>query len=385
MRALLPFLLLTLAVFALNLKPTADCLTVAKVHPEAVLLYQALSGSQPNTALLAILDSAPDKLIATLSLKLLGYKVNPNMLDVVTFNPCGKAEKAFVYFALGLPGWKELAKEVSSLSVFRIENYGLACACKAAFFLKLIGYKPSWVGLLLNLKPSDVTTVEGLIWCSALQKEYGIDTLYETLLKYLSPDGCIKNEIGLKDYDLTAQFLIAYSLLQYWNAPKITATPTTAQGVTLKTITITATTLKTLTKTVYETIKKTVVVTVSGCIPLSLAETRVLWESTETVRTVDLRNVPYAVYQIDASKGDRIVVDCNGGCGSVIVGENVTLYPQVVGGSTTYAPQGGSWNSAPCGSQLVWNAKGPVTVYALGNCPITLTIVHSVPEVYVCK
>ncbi len=383
-------LALSVLAFSLNLKPTIDYMVTRGTYPGITVLAQALVEGSANQALLNNLDNAKDPLAAALALKILGFKVPAKYLEVQALTPCQKAEKAFVYKVLGLPGWKAMIDSLLRNDLFTIANSGYACACKTAYFLALAGYNPSWGIYYLQLNPQSVRTVEALIWCSAYQKLFGINKLFEALLSHISPTGAVTNSIGMPDDYLTAQFLLAFSLLKFKaHSTTTTTTTTTPSGVAITTITITMTqertqyktstvtktvyATKTVTKTMYVTSTKLVYGTLKACVPL----TNLMMTTTQVVSTQFYTLNPsiggYAVAVIPAEKGVGVSVTCNGSCGKFYIGENYTVAPGYVGATTTYTPYGGNWATAPCGSGYYWEANGPVTIYAVGTCPQTIT------------
>ena len=421
MRAGLALLALAVALYPLSIVPSVNLMETVGKYPEATVLAQALCGLSVNTNLAdKIITDYSDPLIAALTLKVLGYKIPSGLLNVNPTSLCDKAEEAYVYKVLGIEGWDAVLSEVLNAKPSEVLNSGLACACKAAFFSLLSGKAPPWLNaLLLELKDSKDLGLEALIWCSALEKLlYGKSPLEKELALHMAPNGAITPFPGsdIEDYYDTAQFLIAYSLLQCGNL-KVTKTTTgpTPAGITFITITqtftkfvtsfittlttVTETMFKTLytTSTVLETMTKTVTANVLNTITknvyvtktvscLTLNQPITVVEYKAITKTITLNLKSYAIRELDYGPGTYSVA-CNGG-GTFYLGQSISAYPVYVGGLTKWMPQG-YFKLAPCdGSGLVTSGK-VVTVMVSGYRPVTLTVVAKVkasePKMVICN
>ncbi len=417
--------MLTALIFvslALSVVPSVNLMETVGKYPEATVLAQALCGLSINTNLVdKVLTDYGDPLVAALALKVLGYNVPSELLNVNPTSICDKAEKAYVYKVLGLEGWDAILDEVVKAKPSEVLSSGLACACKAAFFTLLSGKYPPWLNaLMLELKDSKELGLEALIWCSALEKLlYGKSTLEKELALHITPNGAVTPfpGSGIADYYDTAQFIVAYALLQCSHAkvsPKtnttegstriafITITQTLTKYITsfittlttvtktlFKTLYTTSTLVQTVTKTmtaeVFNTITKNVYVTKTvSCLtlnrPVSIVEQEVI------TKTITLNMRSYAIRELDYGSGTYRII-CNGG-GTFYLGQSISAYPVYVGGLTKWMPQG-YFKMAPCdGSELVTSGK-VVTVMVSGYQPVTLTVIAKiktlVPKIVICS
>jgi len=389
---------------ALSIVPSVNYMETVGKYPEATVLAEALCGLNVNTNLVNELNSNyGDPLIAALALKVLGYNVPPSLLTTPASTVCDKAEKAFVYKFLGIESWKALIEEVLKSRPSEVLSSGLPCACKAAVFALLSGFKPAWLPTVL-LEIGGKMSLDSLVWCSALQKlMYGKSSLEKELAEYISPNGALTPfpSSDVPDYYETAQFLIAYSLVQCGPKVKVEETPQTTAtgGVSFVTITQTLTTfvtslikkLTTVTQTLFET--STVISTVTKTVTMYLRSINTVTRNvyvTRTYRCVTL-NTPITlittrtvVSPITLSPRSYVLrvlpfgegtyqVTCNGG-GTFYLGKEITPYPQYNGQKVRWLPQGGDFNRAPCdGSALATQGK-TLTVMVEASNPVTLTM-----------
>ncbi|ALU12342.1 hypothetical protein EYM_02640 [Ignicoccus islandicus DSM 13165] len=385
----LAFLLIASLSYAVSvdLKASMDYLEVNGKYPGALILAQVMNGMTPNELLIEKAlkgEGVTYKLEAALALKIMGYKVPRDLLEVESNTICSKAEKAFVYAMVGMPSWESFVEDVKSASLLDVIDSGLACACKAGFFSKLIGVEPPWIYSLLDLM-NEVKSLEALIWCSALNELYGNHELTKELAKRLSPQGFLKNEIGLPDDKATAEFLIAFSLLKKFGYFNVTFS-TTKESLpnSIKVVTVKLTQTVTVTETVTTVVTNTEYATVSGCVKATDLVKKVTYETTYRTAVISAEN--YVPMEFLVPSSNVAVISCKGSCPTIYVGEGFTVYSEVAGTNTVYKAYGGSWTKGPCGGQFVWTiAKGPLQVLAIGPCTATLTVTQLNPVTLLCQ